>query len=253
MNFRLWERLTRSSGDHWIMPEERLKYYTLSDKLNLSKHISLMVSLVQTPEPAYWEAFQTWAVFVFPQLVNVLHRNLGLSFKKLGRTNIKKVRPESQSNLVKWLELLISLHNDQYYLIFIDEFTVNRQTQWTYGWTQKGKPGRMLIRAIDFKMSFIIAHSKWKLKVSLGPSQHSIKRNTNTFLVSSFQIWNWMNDWIGQRYSSLQKTKCFIKQIWSNSFSLKQNSDDSSSIPTRRSWMLERNWSISSKARWRWW
>ena len=99
---------------------------------------------------------------------NVLHRSLGLSFKKLGGTNIKKVRPESLSNLVKWLELLISLLNDQYYLIFIDEFTVNRQTQLTYGWTQKGKPGRMLIRAIDFKMSFIIAHSQVKVEGIIG-------------------------------------------------------------------------------------
>ena len=99
---------------------------------------------------------------------NVLHRNLGLSFKKLEGANIKKVRPESQSNLVKWLELLISLLNDQYYFIFIDEFTVNRQTQWTYGWTQKGKPGRMLIRAIDFKMSFIFAHSQVKVEGIIG-------------------------------------------------------------------------------------
>ena len=99
---------------------------------------------------------------------NVLHRNLGLSFKKLGGTNIKKVRPESQSNLIEWLKLLISLLNDQYYLVFIDEFIVNRQTQWTYGWTQKGKPGRMLIRAIDFKMSFIIAHSQVRVEGIIG-------------------------------------------------------------------------------------
>ena len=66
---------------------------------------------------------------------NALHRNLRLSFKKLGGTKIKKVRPESQHNLIESLKLLISWLKDQYYLIFVDQFTVNRQTQWTYGWT----------------------------------------------------------------------------------------------------------------------
>ena len=95
---------------------------------------------------------------------NALHRILRLSFKKLGGTNIKKVRPESQHNLIESLKLLISLLKDQYYLIFIDAFTVNRQTQWTYGWTQKGKPGRMLFRTPDFKMSFIVAHSQVRIE-----------------------------------------------------------------------------------------
>ena len=95
---------------------------------------------------------------------NTLHRNLNLSYKKLGGTNIKKVKPDNKSNLIEWLKLMISLLSDWYYLIFLDEFTVNRNTLRTYGWTQRGTPGRMLIRKLDFKMSFIVAIARWELK-----------------------------------------------------------------------------------------
>ena len=127
---------------------------------------------------------------------NTLHRNLRLSLKKLGGTNIKKVRPKSQHNLVKSVKLLIISLKYQHYLIFIYEFTVNWQTQWTYGWTKKGKHGRKLVWTLDFKMSFIMAHSQVKIEGIIGQVQLSIKWSKNSFLVSSFQIWSRMSNWI---------------------------------------------------------
>ena len=109
----------------------------------------------------------------FPSLSNTdiskisrhLHKNLGLSFKKLGGTNVKKMNSQSKINLQKWTKLIINLQLQQYYLIFIDEFKINRSTQKTYGWTKLGKPGRLLIRSPDFNMSFVVAHSQTWLEV----------------------------------------------------------------------------------------
>ena len=41
---------------------------------------------------------------------------------------------------------------------------------WTYDWTQKNKLEKILIRAIDFKMSFIIFYSQVRVEVSSAKS-----------------------------------------------------------------------------------
>ena len=95
------------------------------------------------------------------------HR-LSLSYKKLGINNPKKMDLDSRSLLTSWCRATIGLLNSGFHLIFVDEFVINRNTIHTYGWVHKGKPGRLLLRPNNFKMSFVVAHSKWRMKGILG-------------------------------------------------------------------------------------
>ena len=112
----------------------------------------------------------------------LLRNDLGLSFKKLGATNAKKVYPDSKSNRISWVKAIISMLIRGYKLAFIDEFIINRKTQNTYGWTQRGKPGRLLIRAVEFKMSFVIAHSQAWVEGIMGTKSSFNQEKYNMFL-----------------------------------------------------------------------
>ena len=109
----------------------------------------------------------------------IQNQKLWLSYKKLGGTNIKKTRPDSNASLVSWTETIIRLLQEKFYLIYVDEFTINRKTTRTYGWTKKGSSGRLLIRQPEFKMSFVIAHSHTKVEGIMGTkttfNQHKYK------------------------------------------------------------------------------
>ena len=94
-----------------------------------------------------------------PTLSSILKNKLNLTYKKLGNTNPWKTMPESMSNLILCLKTIVGLMNSGYYVIFADEFLINRNTMRSYGWWQRGKPGRLFRRTTDFKMSFVVAHS----------------------------------------------------------------------------------------------
>ena len=98
----------------------------------------------------------------------LLHEKLNMSYKKLGSENPSKMIRDNKANLISWTKTLISLLKEDFYLVYIDEFTVNRNTTNTYGWSSKGISGRLLIRTPDFKMSFIVAHSQHGLEGLIG-------------------------------------------------------------------------------------
>ena len=112
----------------------------------------------------------------------ILRENLGLSFKKLGGTNAKKIQPESKSSQISWVKAVLNLLIQGYRLVFIDEFMINRKTQNTYGWTQRGKPGRLLTRAVDFKVSFYILHSQSQVEGMMGTRSSFDQVKYNIFL-----------------------------------------------------------------------
>ena len=88
--------------------------------------------------------------------------------KKLGAANPKVECPEHRSNLVSWCKTIIGLFEEGFYLIFTDEFLVNRNTISKYGWTPTGMSGRLLKGPVDFKMSFVIAHSQTQIEGIMG-------------------------------------------------------------------------------------
>ena len=103
-----------------------------------------------------------------PTLSMILKKKLKLSYKKLGVTNPAKILPEHRSNLVYWCKAIIGLLERGFYLIFTDEFLVNRNTINTYGWTPTGMPGRLLKRPTNFRMSFVVAHSQEQIEGIMG-------------------------------------------------------------------------------------
>ena len=112
----------------------------------------------------------------FPELVdislstirNLMHRELRLSFKKLGNTNPTKVSPESRVNLANCWKLIIWMIEGGYHLIFVDEFLINRNTISKYGWAKRGMPGRLMKRPTSFNMSFVVAHSQERVEGLMG-------------------------------------------------------------------------------------
>ena len=71
--------------------------------------------------------------------------------------------------------------------MFIDEFTINRKTLNTYGWTRRGLPERLLIRTLEFKMSFIVAHSQIRIDALWGQKTVSIRWNIRSSCKSCWQ------------------------------------------------------------------
>ena len=78
-----------------------------------------------------------------PTISRVFHDKLGLSYKKLGNTNPKRIAPENRANQVTWCKIIMGLIEKNFYLIFLDEFLIYRNTINTYGWTKAGMPGRL--------------------------------------------------------------------------------------------------------------
>ena len=100
----------------------------------------------------------------------LIHSKLKFSYKKLGNTEPKKAYFENKSNLESWWKTLIWLIEGGFYLIYVDEFLVNRNTLKKYGWAQKGKPDRLYQKPPDFKMSFVVAHSQERVEGIMGTS-----------------------------------------------------------------------------------
>ena len=98
----------------------------------------------------------------------VMHKELKLSFKKLGNTDPKQIFPENKSNLSYWWKTLIWLLEGGFHLIFVDEFLINRNMMNTYGWARKGMPGRRLKKSTDLKMSFVVGHSEMGVEGIIG-------------------------------------------------------------------------------------
>ena len=97
-----------------------------------------------------------------------LHTDLKLCFKKLGTINPKKAGNESKFSLTMWLKVVLGLLSTDTHLLYVDEFLINRNTINTYGWTQKGRPGRLLVKPSNFRMSFVVAHSQLGVEGIMG-------------------------------------------------------------------------------------
>ena len=98
----------------------------------------------------------------------ILRKKLNLSFKKMGINNPSKLLPENKGNLISCIRTIIALIKERFHVVFLDEFLVNRNTMKTYEWTRKGEPGRLYKRSTDFRMSFIVAHSRFRVEGLMG-------------------------------------------------------------------------------------
>ena len=56
----------------------------------------------------------------------------------------------------------------EFYVVYLDEFLINRNTKKEYDWALKGQPGRMLSKPTEFRMIFIVAHSSIRVEGIVG-------------------------------------------------------------------------------------
>ena len=72
----------------------------------------------------------------------ILKKQIGTSYKKLGELNPKKkTTSEHLSNLLLLLQTILRLFKLGCYVIFADEFLINRNMMSTYWWVKRGMPG----------------------------------------------------------------------------------------------------------------
>ena len=109
----------------------------------------------------------------------VLRKQIDMSYKKLGELNPRKIVPEHVNNLSLWLQTILGLYELGCYVIFADEFLINRNTLSTYGWAKRGMPGRIKRSSQQFRMSFVVAHSSTRVEGIMGTTTNM---NTKKYL-----------------------------------------------------------------------
>ena len=103
-------------------------------------------------------------------LSTLFHWRFNLSYKKLGIANPISVTPEHRINRINWYNLTTGLMDKGFYLVFTDEFSVNRNTLHSYGWTKRGTNDRLVENQLEFKMSFVDSH-RWDLAEGIMSTQ----------------------------------------------------------------------------------
>ena len=155
----------------------RKRFNLMRRKLNVQHTISLQKFTEDNLDPGFTLAeARNHLLYNFPDLTGVslfsinqlLKKQLKFSYKKLGLNNPIKSRPENKANLLSWIKLINALVEENFHVVYLDEFLVNRNTLKSYGWVRKGQPGRKTMRPTDFKMSFIVAHSQTKIEGIVG-------------------------------------------------------------------------------------
>ena len=91
------------------------------------------------------------------------------------------------NNLSLWLQTILGLYQLGCYVIFADEFLINRNTLITYGWAKRGMPGRIKRNIQQFRMSFVVAHSSKKVEGIMGTTTNMNTKKYWLFLRSLFK------------------------------------------------------------------
>lgn len=166
--FECIEKATRKARKSLNMKREKIG----------EKHIKSLQNFVLD---RHHEGFKRWDAqrFIlkkFPTLGNIslatisrmLKSNLRMSYKKLWALNPRHLNFGESSNLAFWAKIILGPSKEEYLIVFLDEFLINRNTTSSFGWTQKGQPGRIIQKPLDYRMSFVIAHSNQQIEGWMG-------------------------------------------------------------------------------------
>ena len=93
-------------------------------------------------------------------------KSLLLLIRSLATKILKKLH--MKKTLISCFKTIIGLLRWCFHVIFVDEFLINRNTRTSYRWQQKGKPNRLFIRQIEFKMSFVVVNSSRRMEGIIG-------------------------------------------------------------------------------------
>ena len=154
----------------------------------------------------------------------------------------KKMSPESVSNLAVWIKLMKNLLAKKFYVAFIDGFTINRKTLNTYGWTRRGLPGRLLIRTLEFKMSFIVAYSQICIDNIMGTKDSFNQMKYKIFLQELLKRIKKEQKLIWISSSSSQIIEFFTRPNWSKTMWSIRSWRSCLFLHTRLRQMPEKSW-----------
>ena len=97
-----------------------------------------------------------------------LKKELNLSYKKVGRMKITRADKCDKNNKISCTKLILGLIEDDYHVVFLDEFLINRKLSVLMIGPERGKLGRINSKPTEFKASFVIAHSQRTIEKVMG-------------------------------------------------------------------------------------
>ena len=175
---------------------------------------SLRSDLLQTfPEIGY---------ISLPSMSRIMNKKLQMSHKKLGYSKPTARYQESKEKIKRCLSVLNWFKQNNYHLVYVDEFSVNRNTTNKYGWWRKGISGWKFMEPQAFRMSFIVGLSKtrWEGLVGFKGTKNSerfilflkgvIMRNEQSDGSNNRRIWVIWDNWSIHKSEIVQK---FIKNL----------------------------------------
>ena len=83
-----------------------------------------------------------------------------MSYKLLGSSNAKERTHQNITKIKQWAHIIKWLEENNYLILYMDEFKVNYKTINHYGWSKKGISGWKSLSSQPFEMSFIVCFSK---------------------------------------------------------------------------------------------
>ena len=137
----------------------------------LASRISQLIGLHYTLSSLRSDLFQEFPEIGYISLSSmsrIMNGNLKMSYKKLGCSNTVADCPNYKEKIVKCLEVISWFKKNNYHIVYVDEFSVNRSTTSMYGWSKKGVSGWKYVIPQTFRMSFVIGLSKTRWEGLIG-------------------------------------------------------------------------------------
>ena len=166
--------------------------------------------------------FRNWVYILAFNKKKLWIRNIQMSHKKLGYSKPTAGYQESKEKIKKCLSVLNWFKKNTYHLVYVDEFSVNRNTTNKYRWWRKGILDWKFMEPQAFRMSFIVGLSKtrWEGLVGFKGTINSerfilflkgvIKRNEQSDGSNNRRIWVIWENWNIHKSEIVQK---FIKNL----------------------------------------
>ena len=103
-----------------------------------------------------------------PSMNRIMNKKLQMSHKKLGYSKLTERYQETKEKIKRCLSILNWFKQNNNHLVYVDEFSVNRNTTSNYGWWRKRISGWKFMELQAFRMSFIVGLSKTRWEGLVG-------------------------------------------------------------------------------------
>ena len=136
-----------------------------------------------------------------PSMSRIMNKKLQMIHKKHGYSKPTAMYQETKEKIKRCLSVLNWFEQNNYLFVYVDEFSVNRNTTNKYGWWRNGISGRKFMKPQAFRKSFIVGLSKtrWEGLVGFKGTRNNerfilflkgvIKRNEQSDGSNNRRIW----------------------------------------------------------------